>query len=64
MRDLLPDSFFRRRKMGYSAPLAVWFREELRDYVEDVLSPSAVASAGVFRYDAVRRVLERHGAAA
>jgi asparagine synthase (glutamine-hydrolysing) len=60
VRDLLPDSFFHRRKMGFSAPLAVWFRDELRDYVEDVLSASAVASAGVFRYDAVRRILDDH----
>jgi asparagine synthase (glutamine-hydrolysing) len=60
VRDLLPDSFFRRRKMGFSAPLAVWFREELRSFVEDTLSRTAIRDAGVFRYEAVRRVLDDH----
>ncbi|HEX2485071.1 MAG TPA: asparagine synthase (glutamine-hydrolyzing) [Myxococcota bacterium] len=60
VRDLLPESFFKRRKMGFSAPLAVWFRGELRGFVEDVLSPQAVADAGLLRYDAVRRILDDH----
>jgi asparagine synthase (glutamine-hydrolysing) len=60
VRDLLPDSFFHRRKMGFSAPMAVWFRSELRDYVEDVLSRSAIEAAGVFRYEAVRQILDDH----
>jgi asparagine synthase (glutamine-hydrolysing) len=58
VRDLLPESFFERRKMGFSAPLAVWFRGELRDYVEDVLARPTIESSGVFRYDAVRRILD------
>ena len=32
VRDLLPASFFDRRKMGFSAPLAVWFRDDLREF--------------------------------
>lgn len=60
VRDLLPASFFRRRKMGFSAPLAVWFRNELRDYVEGVLSREAIERAGVLRYGAVRDILDRH----
>ena len=60
VRDLLPASFFSRRKMGFSAPLTVWFRNELRDFVEAVLSRDAVERAGVLRYDAVRHVLDRH----
>jgi len=60
VRDLLPASFFERRKMGFSAPLAVWFRGELRGWVEDVLAPSAIEKGGVFRYGAVRRILDDH----
>jgi len=60
VRDLLPESFFQRRKMGFSAPLAVWFREELRPFVEDTLSRDAIRDGGVFRYEAVRRVLDDH----
>ena len=58
--ELLPESFFRRRKMGFSPPLTVWFRNELRSFVEDTLSESAIRHAGVFRYPAVRRLLDAH----
>ena len=60
VRDLLPASFFSRRKMGFSAPLAVWFREELRPFVEDTLSAGAIRDGRVFRYEAVRRLLDDH----
>lgn len=60
MADLLPPGFLKRRKMGFSAPLAVWFREELREFVEDTLSRAAIERAGAFRYEAVRRILDDH----
>jgi asparagine synthase (glutamine-hydrolysing) len=58
--DLLPADIFKRRKMGFSPPLTVWFRTELRDFVEDVLSERAVRDVGVFRYEAVRSILDGH----
>jgi asparagine synthase (glutamine-hydrolysing) len=60
VRDLLPESFFQRRKMGFSPPMTVWFRGELRSFVEDTLSERAIRETGVFRYDAVRRLLDDH----
>jgi asparagine synthase (glutamine-hydrolysing) len=58
--DLLPEGFLERRKMGFSAPLGVWFRQELRPFVEDVLSEPALRRARVFRPEAVRRILDDH----
>jgi len=58
--DLLPESFFHRRKMGFSPPLTVWFRNELRSFVEDTLSESAIHEARAFRYPAVRGLLDAH----
>ncbi len=60
VEDLLPPDFLRRRKMGFSLPLTVWFRNELRPYVEDVLSERAIREAGVFQYRAVRAILDDH----
>jgi asparagine synthase (glutamine-hydrolysing) len=60
VRDLLPESFFQRRKMGFSPPMTVWFRGDLRSYVEDTLSERAIRDAGVFQYKAVRRLLDDH----
>ncbi len=58
--DLLPPSVLDRRKMGFSVPLTIWFRNELRSFLEDVLSEEAVRAAGVFHYPHVRRVLDEH----
>jgi asparagine synthase (glutamine-hydrolysing) len=58
--DLLPTSVLARRKMGFSVPLTVWFRAELRPFVEDELSADHVRAAGVFHYPAVRRILDEH----
>ncbi len=58
--DLLPADFLRRRKMGFSAPIAVWFRGALRPFVEDTLSPESLRAAGVFEPAAVRRLLDDH----
>jgi asparagine synthase (glutamine-hydrolysing) len=60
VRDLLPDSFFERRKMGFSPPMTVWFRGELRPFVEDTLSETAIRNMGVFNYSGVRRLLDDH----
>jgi asparagine synthase (glutamine-hydrolysing) len=46
--------------MGFSLPLTVWFRNELRPYLEDVLSERAIREAGVFNYGAVRAILDDH----
>lgn len=58
--DLLPADFLRRRKMGFTPPLSVWFRTELRDFIEDSLSPTRIRDAGVFRYETVRRIIDDH----
>jgi asparagine synthase (glutamine-hydrolysing) len=58
--DLLPPAVLNRGKMGFSVPLTVWFRGELRPFLEDVLAESAVRDAQVFHYPAVRRILDLH----
>jgi len=60
VRDLLPDDFFTRRKMGFSAPVAVWFRDSLREFVEDTLAEGPLRDAGVFEPRSVRRILDDH----
>ncbi len=58
--DLLPGPIMRRSKMGFSVPLAAWFRNELRDYARDVLTDPQALSRGYFRPQAVRRLLDEH----
>ena len=60
VRDLLPDDFFTRRKMGFSPPLTVWFRNELKPFLEDTLASQRIREVGVFRPEFVRRMLDDH----
>jgi asparagine synthase (glutamine-hydrolysing) len=54
--DLLPPEVARRGKAGFGVPLASWFRGDLRDLAGDVL----LVDGGLFRRDAVERLLAEH----
>jgi asparagine synthase (glutamine-hydrolysing) len=51
-----------RPKKGFGAPLGKWFRGQLRELLEDVLSPASLARHGLFEPAFVARLLEEHGA--
>ncbi len=58
--DLLPASIQRRPKMGFGVPLDHWFRNELRDYVREVLLDKTALQRGYFRPEAVAQLLQQH----
>jgi asparagine synthase (glutamine-hydrolysing) len=58
--DLLPPEVTGRGKTGFGVPLARWFREDLRDLAGDVL----LGENGLFRRDAVERLLAEHSGGA
>jgi asparagine synthase (glutamine-hydrolysing) len=60
MRGQVPDEIVRRRKAGFHAPLAAWFRGPLRDLVEETLAPAAVASLPMLQVPAVSRLVREH----
>lgn len=62
LAPLLPPSTLRARKRGFNVPVARWLRRELRSMVEDTLAPAALAETGLFRPEAVRRLLDEHAA--
>jgi asparagine synthase (glutamine-hydrolysing) len=37
LEPILPQSILRRRKWGFGVPLAVWFRNELRDFAHSII---------------------------
>jgi asparagine synthase (glutamine-hydrolysing) len=59
-RGLLPPSILGRRKVGFSVPLAVWLRTDLRGLLQDLLSESAVRSLGYLHYGEVERIKAEH----
>jgi asparagine synthase (glutamine-hydrolysing) len=60
VRDLLPREILKRPKKGFGIPVAAWLRGPLRALLRDVLSPDALAQAGLFRPAAVQRLLAEH----
>ncbi len=57
---LLPKEVIYRRKKGFSVPLVLWFRNSLKNYVYEVLSPETINGLGYFQYPYVARILEDH----
>lgn len=57
MRTELPRDVIRRRKAGFGLPVRSWIRTELREMVEDLLSPGRVKARGLFAPAAVGRMV-------
>jgi asparagine synthase (glutamine-hydrolysing) len=57
---IVPHEVMYRRKMGFSIPIAHWFRGELYDYLrEHILDPRALGR-GYFRRAAVEKLIDEH----
>lgn len=54
-RDLLY-----RKKQGFGFPLALWIRGELRGLLTRTVDESRMAAAGIFRREAMQRLLREH----
>ncbi|WP_285475316.1 asparagine synthase (glutamine-hydrolyzing) [Actinoplanes sp. NBRC 101535] len=67
VRDWLPEGAAERPKAGFGIPMDDWLRGPLRPLAWDLLTDATARRRGVFRPDAVRRLLgeldagQRHG---
>jgi asparagine synthase (glutamine-hydrolysing) len=59
-RGLLPDSILYRKKMGFSVPLALWLRTDLKPLMQDTLSEKRVKSLGYLQWDQVSKLMVEH----
>ncbi|RDI76252.1 asparagine synthase (glutamine-hydrolyzing) [Gaiella occulta] len=60
MAGLLPASILRRGKRGFSVPTDLWLRGPLADDVKSLLAPERLQPAGLFKPEAVARLLAEH----
>jgi asparagine synthase (glutamine-hydrolysing) len=60
VKDLLPGEVLHRRKHGFGLPLARWFRQDLRSYVESRLLPESARLRSYLRPQAVDRFVGEH----
>jgi asparagine synthase (glutamine-hydrolysing) len=58
--DVLPLGVIRHRKQGFMIPLGAWLRTDLREAMEDLLSPERVRMRGLFSSQMVQRLKHEH----
>ena len=61
LEPYLPNDIMYRRKMGFSIPLAEWFRGPLREKLERALKSQRMAETGLFDMAFLARMADEHG---
>ncbi len=56
----LPTQFFERPKMGFAVPIDKWFRNGLKELLQDYLSPERVKREGLFDHNIVEQKIREH----
>jgi len=59
-KELLPTEIINRKKTGFIVPVNYWFRNELKDYIRDILLSSRARERGYFNSTGVERLLNNH----
>ena len=60
MGDLLPREVLNKKKMGFNPPLPQWINGELRPVIQKFLSPENLQRRGIFRPEAVQKLVRDH----
>ncbi|MCK4325607.1 asparagine synthase (glutamine-hydrolyzing) [bacterium] len=60
LREVLPPQIMRRGKMGFGVPIGRWFRNELKDYLYEVLLDEVSLKRGYFNENYVKQLLDEH----
>ncbi len=60
MRDILPREVLQQPKAGFAAPVDYWLANDLKEMVDDLLSPGQLSKRGLFQPAAVQRYVDEH----
>lgn len=60
VKDIVPLSILKRKKMGFPVPVGTWFTGEFRPLIEAFLLGSRARERGHFDTAAVKRLVEEH----
>lgn len=61
-KKILPDSILNRKKIGFNAPIGIWFQGALNSYIKEQLSEYKLKRNGFFNYSAVEAIMNKHNA--
>lgn len=59
---VLPESIINRKKIGFNAPVGIWFQGALNSYIKEQLSETNLNKSGFFNYKAVKTIMDKHDA--
>lgn len=61
MEGVLPEGVRNRMdKMGFVVPEADWFRNELRDFIDDILNSNSFSERGLFNLSRIHKAFQDH----
>jgi asparagine synthase (glutamine-hydrolysing) len=55
LKDILPPDMAQRKKWGFSLPMTVWMKRELRPFLDETFSDANIGRSGLFATPAVRQ---------
>jgi asparagine synthase (glutamine-hydrolysing) len=59
---IVPREVLYRKKMGFGVPLTHWFRNDLKDYLREVLLSDKAQKRGLIKSEIVSRMVQQHTA--
>lgn len=60
MRGRLPQGIISRSKTGFSIPLSLWLKEDLKDFCNTTLSKEKTEELGLFNYEYIEKIKNEH----
>jgi len=60
LKGLLPPEIIDRPKMGFGVPIGSWFKNELKDYIGEILLSEAALRRGYFKKASVENIINEH----
>lgn len=58
--NFLPRAIWQRKKMGFGIPIGQWFREELKDFLQDTLFDKKATGREYFNKDFITGIIKEH----
>ncbi|MCM8768047.1 MAG: asparagine synthase (glutamine-hydrolyzing), partial [Candidatus Omnitrophica bacterium] len=60
LKDFIPEEILKRKKMGFGVPLGKWFRNQLKDYLKEIILSESVKKTNLFNFKNLENILKEH----
>jgi asparagine synthase (glutamine-hydrolysing) len=60
VKNIIPHNNIHRRKMGFGVPVGVWFRGELKGFLQETLLSQDSLNRGYFKPDKIKDMVHKH----